>query len=390
MAASDSIYYRKPGNESVVGAGTYGKVFKAIHIYTKDKVALKKIRMEGERDGFPITAVREIRLLQHLRHKHVVALQEVMVEKNECFMVFEYLSHDLTGLINHPTFQLTKAHKKHLAMQMFQGLDFLHRRGVLHRDIKAANILISSTGELKFADFGLARFYTKSRQLDYTNRVITIWYRPPELLLGETQYGPAVDVWSAACVFAEMFTKKAVFPGEGGELSQLDKVYNVLGTPTRSEWPNIVEMPWFELMQPTDRRKRVFEAMYKDVFSPAALGMLKAMFRYDPAKRPTAEEVLNHPYFTEEEPRPQQALELADVQGDWHEFESKAHRRENDRREKERRKEEYQREKEKRKAAQAGLEEKNLPEAKRQRPESREGGEDKVEGEATAKSSAMS
>ena len=143
--------------------------------------------MEGERDGFPITAVREIRLLQHLRHKHVVSLQEVMVEKNECVMVFEYLSHDLTGLINHPTFKLTEAHKKHLAMQMFQGLDFLHRRGVLHRDIKAANILISNTGELKFADSGLARFYTKSRQLDYTNRVITIWYRPPELLLGETQ-----------------------------------------------------------------------------------------------------------------------------------------------------------------------------------------------------------
>lgn len=370
METSDSIYFRKPGNESVIGAGTYGKVFKAIHIYTRDKVALKKIRMEGERDGFPITAVREIRLLQHLRHKHVVALQEVMVEKNECFMVFEYLSHDLTGLINHPTFQLTKGHKKHLAMQMFQGLEFLHRRGVLHRDIKAANILISNTGELKFADFGLARFYTKSRQLDYTNRVITIWYRPPELLLGETQYGPAVDVWSAACVFVEMFTKKAVFPGEGGELSQLEKVYNVLGTPVRSEWPNIVEMPWFELMQPAERRKRVFENMFKDVFSPAALDMVKQMFRYDPVKRPTAEEVLNHAYFTEEGPDAEQAVELKEVEGDWHEFESKAHRRENDKKEKERRKEEHQREKEKRKAAAAGLE---GPEAKRQRPDSHEG-----------------
>jgi CTD kinase subunit alpha len=370
MEASDSIYYRKPGNESVIGAGTYGKVFKAIHVYTKDEVALKKIRMEGERDGFPITAVREIRLLQHLRHKHVVALQEVMVEKNECFMVFEYLSHDLTGLINHPTFKLTEGHKKHLAMQMFQGLDFLHRRGVLHRDIKAANILISNTGELKFADFGLARFYTKSRQLDYTNRVITIWYRPPELLLGETQYGPAVDIWSAACVFVEMFTKKAVFPGEGSELNQLEKLYNLLGTPTRSEWPNIIEMPWFELMQPSERRKRVFETTFKDVFSPAAMDLVQQMFRYDPAKRPTAEEVLGHAYFTEEEPLAEQAVELKDMQGDWHEFESKAHRRENEKKEKERRKEEYQREKEKRKAAAAGL---DGPEAKRQRPESREG-----------------
>ncbi|OQU94939.1 Protein kinase domain-containing protein [Cladophialophora immunda] len=355
FAESESIYFRKPGNESVVGAGTYGKVFKAIHIYTKDKVALKKIRMEGERDGFPITAVREIRLLQHLRHKHVVALQEVMVEKNECFMVFEYLSHDLTGLINHPTFKLTPAHKKDLAKQMFDGLDYLHRRGVLHRDIKAANILISNTGQLKYADFGLARFYNKSRKLDYTNRVITIWYRPPELLLGETQYGPEVDIWSAACVFVEMFTKKAIFPGEGGELSQLDKVYNVLGTPTRSDWPGIVDLPWFELMQPADRRKRIFEAMFKDVFTAAGLDLVQKMFKYDPKKRPNAEQILNHEYFTSEEPLPEQPVELANVEGDWHEFESKMHRRENDKREKERRREEYVREKEKRKAREAGL-----------------------------------
>lgn len=353
MASSDSIYYRKPGNESVVGAGTYGKVFKAIHIYTRDQVALKKIRMEGERDGFPITAVREIKLLQHLRHKHVVALQEVMVEKNECFMVFEYLSHDMTGLINHPTFALTAGHKKHLAKQMFEGLDYLHRRGVLHRDIKAANILISNTGILKFADFGLARFYAKSHQNDYTNRVITIWYRPPELLLGETHYGPAVDIWSAACVFVEMFTRKAVFPGEGTELSQLDKVYAMLGTPTRNDWPGIVDLPWFELMQPVERKKRQFENQYRDVFTAAALDLVTKMFRYDPAKRPNAEGVLAHPYFVEEEPSPEQAVELERVSGDWHEYESKQMRRENERK----RKEEYVREREKRKAREAELKE---------------------------------
>ncbi|KAL5047349.1 hypothetical protein BDW71DRAFT_41863 [Aspergillus fruticulosus] len=346
FANSDSVYFRKPGNESVIGAGTYGKVFKAIHVYTQRKVALKKIRMEGEKDGFPVTAVREIKLLQHLRNHNVVSLLEVMVEKNECFMVFEYLSHDLTGLINHPTFILTAAHKKDLAKQMFEGLSYLHHRGVLHRDIKAANILISNQGRLKYADFGLARFFSKSRQLDYTNRVITIWYRPPELLLGETQYGPAVDVWSAACVYVEMFTKKAVFPGEGGEISQLDKLYNTLGTPTRAEWPNIVEMPWFELMRPTERRKRIFEDVYRDILSPAALDMISQIFRYDPANRPSAEDVLAHPYFHSEEPSPQQPIELENIQGDWHEFESKALRKERDR---EARRAEYQKDKEKRK-----------------------------------------
>ncbi|KAJ9408569.1 hypothetical protein DTO045G8_3517 [Paecilomyces variotii] len=345
---SESVYNRKPGNESVIGAGTYGKVFKAIHIYTKSKVALKKIRMEGEKDGFPVTAVREIRLLQHLRNHNVVSLLEVMVEKNECFMVFEYLSHDLTGLINHPSFTLTAAHKKDLAKQMFEGLNYLHHRGVLHRDIKAANILISNTGLLKFADFGLARFFSKSRQLDYTNRVITIWYRPPELLLGETRYGPAVDVWSAACVYMEMFTRKAVFPGEGGEISQLDKLYNCLGTPTRADWPDIVEMPWFELMRPTERKPRVFEDLYREALSPAALDLVAKMFQYDPAKRPTAQEVLAHPYFMSEEPGPQQAVELEKIEGDWHEFESKALRKGKD---KEARRAEYQKEKEKRKAS---------------------------------------
>jgi len=309
FAASDSVYYRKPGNESVVGSGTYGKVFKAIHVYTKALVALKKIRMEGEKDGFPVTAVREIKLLQSLKHDNIVSLQEVMVEKNDCFMVFEYLSHDLTGLLNHPTFKLEHSHKKHLAKQLFEGLDYLHRRGVLHRDIKAANILVSNTGQLKLADFGLARFYAKRRQLDYTNRVITIWYRPPELLLGETQYGPAVDIWSAACVMIEIFTKHAIFPGDGGEINQLEKVYNILGTPTRAEWPGLVDMAWFELLRPTERKPNVFAEKYKDRLTPAAFDLMLAMFRYDPAERPTAGDVLEHPYFTTEEPAPTQAIE---------------------------------------------------------------------------------
>lgn len=306
---SDSVYYRKPGNESVVGSGTYGKVFKGVHVYTKKLVALKKIRMEGERDGFPVTAVREIKLLQSLKHLNIVNLQEVMVEKNDCFMVFEYLSHDLTGLLNHPTFKLEAAHKKHLAKQLFEGLDYLHRRGVLHRDIKAANILVSSDGLLKLADFGLARFYAKRRQLDYTNRVITIWYRSPELLLGETQYGPAVDIWSAACVMVEIFTRHAIFPGDGGEINQLEKIYAILGTPTRAEWPGLVDMAWFELLRPSARRPNVFAAKYKERVSPAAFELLEAMFLYDPAKRPSASDVLEHPYFTVEEPKAKQAVE---------------------------------------------------------------------------------
>ncbi len=334
MRTSTSVYYRKPGNASVVGSGTYGKVFKAVHVYTRQLVALKKLRMEGERDGFPVTAVREIKLLQSLRHENVVELKEVMVEKNDCFMVFEYLSHDLTGLLNHPSFKLGDAGKKDLARQMFQGLDYLHRRGVLHRDIKAANILVSSSGELKIADFGLARFYAKRKSLDYTNRVITIWYRSPELLLGETQYGPAVDVWSAACVLVEIFTRHAIFPGDGTELNQLDRIYNVLGTPTLREWKGLRDMQWFELVRPSVRRPSTFAEKYKERVSEEAFKLLVWLFNWDPAKRPTASEVLEHKYFTEEEPVAERPR-LVGLEGDWHEFESKAARKEKEKNDKE-------------------------------------------------------
>lgn len=309
LAQSSSVYFRKPGNESVVGSGTYGKVFKGKHAYTKKLVALKRIRMEGERDGFPVTAMREVKLLQSLRHENVVELHEVMIEKNECYMVFEYLSHDLTGLLNHPTYKLDASQKKHLSMQLFEGLDYLHKRGVLHRDIKAANILVSSDGILKLADFGLARFYAKRHQLDYTNRVITIWYRSPELLLGETRYGAAVDIWSAACVMVEIFTRHAIFPGDGGEISQLEKIYNILGTPNRKEWPGLADTPWFELLRPSYRKPNVFADKYRERVPAAAFDLLAEMFQYDPLKRPSAADVLGHAYFTIEQPPARQAFE---------------------------------------------------------------------------------
>lgn len=317
LARSNSVYFRKPGNESVIGSGTYGKVFKGTHAYTKKFVALKRIRMEGERDGFPVTAMREVKLLQSLRHTNVVELHEVMIEKNECYMVFEYLSHDLTGLLNHPTYKLDAAQKKHLAMQLFEGLDYLHTRGVLHRDIKAANILVSSDGILKLADFGLARFYAKRHQLDYTNRVITIWYRSPELLLGETRYGAAVDIWSAACVMVEIFTRHAIFPGDGGEISQLEKIYNILGTPNRKEWPGLADTPWFELLRPSYRKLNVFADKYRERVPAAAFDLLAEMFQYDPTKRPSAADVLKHPYFTIEQPPPRQAVEYVTTRSNW-------------------------------------------------------------------------
>jgi CTD kinase subunit alpha len=165
-------------------------------------------------------------------------------------MVFEYMDHDLAGILSHPTFVFAPAHIKELLRQMLEGLHYLHHRGILHRDIKGSNILLSASGQLKLADFGLARHYHKRRDnLDYSNRVITLWYRPPELLLGATAYGPAVDIWSIGCIMLEMVMKKALFPGSD-EIDQLKKIWDIMGSPTPEIWPKVTELPWWEIVKP--------------------------------------------------------------------------------------------------------------------------------------------
>ena len=180
--------------------------------------------------------------------------------------------------------------------------------------------------------------------------------------MGETQYGPAVDIWSAACVLIEIFTRHACFPGDGGEISQLDKIYHVLGTPSRNDWPGVADLQWYELLRPTHRLPSTFAEKYRARVSPAGFELLSRMFTYDPTRRPSAAEVLAHEYFTTEEPEAAQVYELEGLDGDWHEFESKALRKEKERAERETRRREREKEKEreresaeKRKAEEAAI-----------------------------------
>lgn len=182
----------------LVGQGAYGKVFKARERTTGALVALKKIKSEHTQDGFPVTGLREVKLLQSLKHDNVITLREMINRKGDIFLKFEYVPHDLVGLLKQQHITLEHAHIKSLMHQLLKGLAYIHVKGVLHRDLKAANLLVTANGTLKLADFGLARFYYKrNTKADYTNRVCTIWYRPPELMLGLTVYGPEVDIWSA-------------------------------------------------------------------------------------------------------------------------------------------------------------------------------------------------
>lgn len=312
-----------------VGEGTYGKVYKAINELTGEYVAIKRLRLETEREGFPITAMREIKLLQSFEHPNIVGLLEMMVEQNQIMMIFDYLDHDLTGLLTHPDMHLTEGHKKTIFRQLLDGLNYLHKRRVIHRDIKGSNILLDSLGTLKIADFGLARkmkVLRSGESPDYTNRVITIWYRPPELLMGSTNYGREVDIWGVGCLLIELYTKVATFQGTE-EISQLYKIYEIMGTPTLEYWPEIENLPWFEMLKPQINRSSVFEREFRHLMTSDSFDLATKLLEIHPAKRISAEEALCHNYFTNE-PSPEPLTFMLLLQGEWHEFETKKRRRE--------------------------------------------------------------
>ncbi|KAF2403157.1 Pkinase-domain-containing protein, partial [Trichodelitschia bisporula] len=308
-------YHKESGNSSVIGYGTYGKVFKAVDVYTGKAVALKRLRLDTERDGFPITAAREMQILKFLdtlKSTQVITLIEVLYEERtgvrppDCVMVFEYMPHDLTGLMSHPSHTLTSAEKKHLSLQLISALDFIHGHNIMHRDVKAANILVNDKGLIKLADFGLARRFEPDGHPNFTNRVVTIWYRAPELLYGSPNYTVQIDFWAAACVMIEIFTGAAIFPGNGKEQNQMIKLWELLGWPTEETWPGVSQLPWYFLVRPKVPYNSCFAEKYRSKVSPELLNLFTWMFTYDPKQRPNAAQIMKHPFFTTEQPRPEQ------------------------------------------------------------------------------------
>ena len=198
-----------------LGEGTFGEVHRAKSRKTGAVVALKKILMHNEKDGFPITALREIKLLKLLSHPNILKLEEMAVEHHQkstdkrkraiMYMVTPYMDHDLSGLLENPSVKFTEPQIKCYMLQLLEGLRYLHDQRILHRDMKAANLLINNKGILQIADFGLARHYDEpvpvagrgggEARRDYTTLVVTRWYRPPELLLHLRKYTTAIDLW---------------------------------------------------------------------------------------------------------------------------------------------------------------------------------------------------
>ncbi|KAG0668433.1 kinase subunit of RNA polymerase II carboxy-terminal domain kinase I [Maudiozyma exigua] len=318
-----------------VGEGTYGKVYKAKNTNTDSVVALKKLRLQNEREGFPITSIREIKLLQTFDHPNVATIREIMIEQNRnIYMIFEYADNDLGGLLLNKNITITDSQKKHIFKQLLQGCEYLHQNGILHRDIKGSNILIDNNGILRITDFGLARRVidneSTSLNNDYTNRVITLWYRPPELLLGTTNYNSEVDMWGCGCLLVELFISNALFQGTN-ELEQLISVFKIMGTPTIEIWPNLFDMPWFFMMIPliNERYEETFDMKYQTMLpSYECFKLVKGLLRYDQNTRLSATDALKSPYFTENpQPEPLILKPTNGALGGCHEYEIKLARK---------------------------------------------------------------
>ncbi|XP_010523357.2 PREDICTED: cyclin-dependent kinase C-1-like, partial [Tarenaya hassleriana] len=287
------------------------QVYMAKEIKTGEIVALKKIRMDNEREGFPITAIREIKILKKLHHENVIKLKEIVTSpgrdrdeqgkpdnnkyKGGIYMVFEYMDHDLTGLADRPGLRFTVPQIKCYMKQLLTGLHYCHVNQVLHRDIKGSNLLIDNEGNLKLADFGLARSFSHDHTGNLTNRVITLWYRPPELLLGATKYGPAIDMWSVGCIFAELLHGKPILPGKN-EHEQLNKIFELCGSPDENNWPGVSKMPWYNNFKPARPLKRRVREVFRH-FDRHALELLEKMLVLDPSQRISAKDALDAEYF---------------------------------------------------------------------------------------------
>ncbi|KAK9761447.1 TFIIH complex serine/threonine-protein kinase subunit kin28 [Basidiobolus ranarum] len=287
-----------------VGEGTYAVVYQGIQTDTGRKIAIKKIKVREFKDGLDMSAIREVKALQELRHPNVIELVDVFSHKGNLNLVLEFLDSDLEMIIKDKSLVFMPADIKSWMMMMLRGLDHCHRNWVLHRDLKPNNLLVGGDGQLKLADFGLAREFGDANSL-LTSQVVTRWYRAPELLFGAKQYGHGVDIWAVGCIFAELMLRTPYLPGDT-DVDQLNTIFRALGTPTEEEWPNMTELPdYIPFKQyPKTPLKSLFTAAGAD-----ALDLMEKMLVYDPSKRISARQALLHPYF-QSKPRPTQPQKL--------------------------------------------------------------------------------
>ena len=324
--------------EGHIGEGTFGQVFKAEYIgdpiYAEKngipkKVALKKIKMEDSKEGFPITALREIMLMKKCHHENILEILEIVtskiytknIKKQEVYLVFEYMDHDLSGL-SLAKYKFNLPQIKYIMYQLLKGVQYLHKNNIIHRDIKCANILINNNGKIKIGDFGLARKINPNQNKNYTYKVVTLWFRPPELLLGCQKYTNAIDVWSCGCVFGELLTGICPFQAKD-ELGLFEKICEKCGTPNELTWPGVTDLPLWNKLVPKTNFPNSFVEHYKNYenIDDTVMDLFTKMLQLNPKKRISIDDALKHPFFNEHLPKMCTEKEMPRLDKEFHEFE---------------------------------------------------------------------
>lgn len=279
-----------------IGEGTYGVVHKARDRVLNEIVALKRIRLEAEDEGIPSTAIREISLLKQLNHQFVIRLFDVIHSEKKLTLVFEYMEQDLKHFLDHQDGPLPLEIVQSLCLQLLKGVHYCHQRGILHRDLKPQNLLINSDDNtLKLADFGLARSFGIPVR-SFTPEVVTLWYRAPDILLGSNKYGAGVDTWSIGAIFAEISSGSPLFPGQS-ERDQLNKIFDILGTPTEESWPAMVDLPNYGKYAPFDEFAPKDLSLVLENLDPAGLELIYSLLHHDPNRRISTFDALEHEFF---------------------------------------------------------------------------------------------
>ncbi|KAK9464722.1 kinase-like domain-containing protein [Lipomyces arxii] len=281
--------------------GSYGVVFRGRDIATGEVVALKKLKVDKNQHGFPITSLREIQTLMAIDHPNVVGLKEIVVggSLEQIYIVMEFVEHDLKSLMDDMREPFMQSEIKTLMHQLISATAYMHKHWIIHRDLKTSNLLMNNRGMMKIADFGLARYFTDPAP-PMTPLVVTLWYRAPELLLGAKQYSTEIDMWSIGCIFGELLTNKPLIEGRS-EIDQISKIFTILGYPDESNWPSFRRLPNAKSINiPKIRQPKLSLRAKFPLLTTNGVDLLSQLLQMDPKKRITAAEALRHPYFKEE------------------------------------------------------------------------------------------